>query len=102
MWAPAAIWASSVGLDPAEVAGRHFLGKNLAPGGIDAFADDDKRTIEADDDFLACGADDGIGHDCTPVDVGWNVCLASDARESRSCSTPDPLITISATDSSWR
>ena len=44
-------------LDAAEVAGRHFGGEDLAPRRIDALADDDERSIEADDDFLGGGTD---------------------------------------------
>ena len=42
-----------VGLDAAEVARRHLRGEQLAPGGVDALADDDERPIEADDDLAA-------------------------------------------------
>ena len=52
-----------VRLDAAEVAGRHLGGEDLAPRRIDALADDDERAVEADDDFLGGGADNGIGHD---------------------------------------
>ena len=50
-------------LDAGEIAGRHLGGEDLAPGRIDALADDDERPIEADDDFLGGGTDDGVGHD---------------------------------------
>ena len=52
-----------VGLDAAEVAGRHFGREDLAAGGIDALADDDEGAVEADDDFPGGGTDNGIGHD---------------------------------------
>jgi hypothetical protein len=51
-----------IGLDAAEVARRHFGGEDLASGRIDAFADDDEGTFEADDDFPGGGTDDGVGH----------------------------------------
>ena len=40
-----------VALDPAEVAGLHLLGQQLAAGRVDALADDDERPVEADDDL---------------------------------------------------
>ena len=46
-----------IGFDAAEVAGRHFRGQNLAPGRIDALADDDEGPVEADHDLLRCGTD---------------------------------------------
>jgi hypothetical protein len=52
-----------IGLDATEVAGGHFRGEQLAPGRVDAFADDDERAIEADDDFAARRTDDGLGHE---------------------------------------
>ena len=52
-----------IGLDAGEVARRHFGGEDLAPGRIDALADDDERAVEADDDFLGGGTDYGVGHD---------------------------------------
>jgi hypothetical protein len=52
-----------VRLDAAEIAGRHLGGENLAPRRIDALADDDEGPVEADDDFLGGGADNGVGHD---------------------------------------
>ncbi len=39
-------------LDAAEVAGQHLGLQLLAPGGVDALADDDKRFIRSDDDGL--------------------------------------------------
>ena len=39
-------------LDPTVVAFRHLRREHLAPGGIDALADDDERALEADDDLL--------------------------------------------------
>ena len=50
-------------LDAAEIAGRHLGGEQLAPGRVDALADDDERAVEADDDLAGGGADDGIGHE---------------------------------------
>ena len=51
-----------VGLDAAVVALRHLRRQQLAPGRVDALADDDERAVEADDDFLGGRRDDGIGH----------------------------------------
>ena len=52
-----------VALDPAEVAGLHLLGQELAAGRVDPLADDDERPVEADDDLAGRGAEDGVGHD---------------------------------------
>ena len=51
-----------VGFDAAEIARGHFGGEQLAPGRIDALADDHERAIEADDDLARGGTDDGVGH----------------------------------------
>ena len=51
-----------VGLDAAEIARGHFGGEELAPGRIDALADDHERAIKADDDLARGGTDDGVGH----------------------------------------
>ena len=58
-----------VALDPAEVAGLHLLGQELAPGRVDPLADDDERPVEADDDLAGGGADDGVGHVAEISDV---------------------------------
>ena len=52
-----------IGLHPAEVARAHLLCEHLAARRIDAFADHDERTVEADDCLARRGADDGVGHD---------------------------------------
>lgn len=52
-----------VGHHPAEIAGRHLCGQNLAAGRVDALADDDEGPLEADDDFPGGGTDNGICHD---------------------------------------
>src|SRR6185295_5982870 len=52
-----------VALDTAEVAGLHLLGEGLAPGRIDALADDHERPVEADDDLARRGTEEGVGHD---------------------------------------
>ena len=52
-----------IGFDAAEVPGRHLGGEDLASGRIDALADDDEGPVEADDDFLGGGTDNGVGHD---------------------------------------
>ena len=46
-----------VALDPAEVAGLHLLGQELAAGRVDPLADDHERAVEADDDLARRGAD---------------------------------------------
>ena len=51
-----------VALDAAEVAGLHLLGQGLAPGRVDALADDHERPVEADDDLARRGAEEGVGH----------------------------------------
>ena len=51
-----------VALDPAEVARLHLLGQCLAPGRVDALADDDERAVEAEHDLAGGGAQDGLGH----------------------------------------
>ena len=40
-----------VGLDAAEVPGRHLGGEDLAPGGVDALADHDEGALEAEHDL---------------------------------------------------
>ena len=51
-----------VALDPAEVAGLHLLGQELAAGRVDPLADDHERAVEADHDLAGGGAEDGVGH----------------------------------------
>jgi hypothetical protein len=60
MCAPASTCAR-VGLDAAEITRGHFGGEELAPGRIDALADDHERAVEGDD-LARGGADDGVGH----------------------------------------
>ena len=43
-----------VELHRAVVACSHLGGKLLAPGRVDAFADDAERPVETDDDFFLC------------------------------------------------
>src|SRR5262249_50759976 len=82
-----------VGADAAVVAGRHLGREQLAPGRVDALADEDERPLEADDGLLGRGADDGIGH-------GAVLSLAG-RRGCRFCMMPDSVM-ISDTYSSWR
>ena len=88
-----------VGLDAAEVAGRHLGGEDLAPGRIDALADHDEGPVEADDDFAGGGTDDGVGHEAILL------VFACGSRPgyhgTRPASTPERSM-ISATASSWR
>jgi len=49
-------------LDAGEVARCHFGGEDLASRRIDALADDDEGPVEADDDLLGGGTDNGVGH----------------------------------------
>ncbi len=51
-----------VALDGREVAGGHLRGELLAAGRVDPLADDAERLVEADDDLLLVGGDDGVGH----------------------------------------
>ena len=51
-----------VGFHAAVVAIGQFGGQSPASGGVDPFTDDGERAIEADDDGLRCGTDDGLGH----------------------------------------
>ena len=51
-----------LGDDAAVVARRHFGREHLAAGRIDALADHHEAALEADDDFLGGGGDDGFGH----------------------------------------
>ena len=72
-----------LGDDPAIVARRHFGRERLAPGRIDALADHDEAALEADDDFLGGGGDEGVGHRrMNPLQVQTGV-IASEAKRSR-------------------
>ena len=51
-----------IGNHAAVVVGQHFGRHDLAPGRVDAFADDDERPVEADHDLPGGGADDGVCH----------------------------------------
>ena len=55
--APACDLGQRVALDGREVAGRHLGRELLAPGRVDALADDAERPLEADDDGLRRRAD---------------------------------------------
>jgi hypothetical protein len=55
--------SEGIGGHPIKVALFHLGSEQLAACRVDALADHDERTIEADDDFPRCGADDGLGHD---------------------------------------
>ena len=63
MWAPRRDLGEGVGLDAAEVTGLHLLGEQLAAGRVDALADHDERSVEADHDLPGRRADHGVGHD---------------------------------------
>ena len=62
IWAPACGLGERVLLHRLEVAGHHFRRELLAPGRIDALADDGERPVEADDVLLRGGSDERVGH----------------------------------------
>ena len=51
-----------IGLDAAVITARHFCREHLAPGRIDALADDDERSIEADTHFLGGRTEQRVCH----------------------------------------
>src|SRR3546814_1653751 len=83
-WSSDVCSSDLVRLDAAEVAGGHLGGQQLAPGRVDALADDAEGLVEADDQFLRMRADDGACHDpVTPLRPSEARLAARPRRPSR-------------------
>ena len=66
-----------IGLDPGKIARRHFRRQQLAPGRVDALANDHEGAVEADRNLPVGRTDDGFGH---AVSLSGSADLTNPAR----------------------